>query len=170
MDTAVERVLRMKLELGLFERPFVDIADVLSCRTVPERATARADGGASLVLLENDGTLPLRPDLARVAIIGPNADDPRALLGDYTHLAHIQTLLEMRDRTNAFAFPVPDALAAADELAGLRTVRVALVERLGAAVRSATPGAAGSTDGDDAEIAEAVARGTRSAEAIVVSR
>ena len=66
------------------------------------------------MLLENDGTLPLRDDLATIAVIGPNADSARNLLGDYAHVAHIETLLEMRD--NPIGFPVPEDLDLSDEL------------------------------------------------------
>ena len=166
VDTAVERVLRMKLELGLFEAPYVD-PDGAVLPDEPERATARQLAAASLVLLENDGVLPLPPDLTRVAVIGPNADDPRALLGDYAHLVHIQTLLEMRDLTNTFAFPVPDALAAADELAGLRTIRQALAARLGDDVQLVHERGCGVLDGDDAGIA-AAAVAARDAELAIV--
>jgi beta-glucosidase len=44
-----------------------------------------------MVLLANDGVLPLRPDLRRIAVIGPNADDAAALLGNYTFHNHVAT-------------------------------------------------------------------------------
>ena len=49
----------------------------------------------SLVLLRNDGTLPLAPRRRSVAVIGPNADEARNLLGDYAYPAHVESLLEM---------------------------------------------------------------------------
>ncbi len=52
----------------------------------------------SIVLLRNDGTLPIDPTTtAAIAVIGPNADDPRNLFGDYSYAAHVESLLEMRD-------------------------------------------------------------------------
>lgn len=167
VDRAVERVLRMKLELGLFDAPYVDVTGA-AVDQVAERATARELASASLVLLENDGALPLRADLRRVAIVGPSADDARNLLGDYAHLAHIQTLLEMRDRDNTFAFPVPDELTAADELAGLRTIRQALADRLGPSVTLTHARGCGIADGDDAEFAAAVATAQAAELAVVV--
>lgn len=166
VDTAVERVLRQKIELGLFETWQVDEA----AAHVPvdeERALARESAAASLVLLENDGTLPLRPDLRRVAVIGPSADDPRALLGDYAHLVHIQTLMEMRDRQNVFDIPVPDRLDLADELAAIPSVRAALADRLGPDVSLVHERGCGLLDGDDAEIA-AAARAAAEAELAIV--
>ena len=167
LDTAVERVLRMKLELGLFEAPYVDEA-AAAISTVEERAVAADLAAASLVLLENDGTLPLRTDLRRVALIGPSADDARSLLGDYAHLVHIQTLMEMRDRNNAFDIPVPDSLTLSDELAAIPSVRTALAERLGPEVTVAYARGSGIMDGTDAEIAEAVAAARGAEMAIVV--
>jgi beta-glucosidase len=83
VDAAVRRVLRAKFELGLFETPFVDeavAADAVDAGA--HRALARRLAEQSMVLLKNDGVLPLRRD-ARVALIGPTADDARLLLGDH---------------------------------------------------------------------------------------
>src|SRR5207302_100505 len=58
LDTAVRRVLRAKFELGLFERPYVDTGAALG--DVPrQRDLARRIARRSLVLLRNDGVLPL---------------------------------------------------------------------------------------------------------------
>jgi beta-glucosidase-like glycosyl hydrolase len=116
LDAAVRRVLRLKLELGLFERPYADPdAAAAELGAGEARALAREVAVRSLVLLSNDGVLPLRPELARVAVIGPNADDPLALFGNYSFQNHV-----------ASHFP---------EHAGARapTVLEALRERLGAA-------------------------------------
>ena len=84
IDRAVSRVLRLKFELGLFERPYVDAR---TARTTVHNSdaveVARRVAQASITLLKNDGTLPLRRD-QRVAVIGPNADNIYNLLGDYT--------------------------------------------------------------------------------------
>jgi beta-glucosidase len=89
VDTAVRRVLRMKFQLGLFERPYVDAAAAEAQFQTPEqRALARRAAAESAVLLQNDGALPLRPGLARLAVIGPGADDRRLLQGDYHYPAH----------------------------------------------------------------------------------
>ena len=103
------------------------------------------------MLLSNDGILPLRDDLRPIAVIGPNADSARNLLGDYAHIAHIETLLEMRD--NPIGFPVPDDLSLSDELEGRSTILDAIRERCagGAEVRFAPGG--GVLDASDAEIA-----------------
>lgn len=84
IDSAVARVLRAKFELGLFERPYVDVARAeLAGRDADGRALLRTTARASLVLLKNErGTLPLAKDVARVAVIGADADEAR--LGGYT--------------------------------------------------------------------------------------
>lgn len=99
IDEAVRRILRLKVELGLFEDPRapdpVRQAQVIGCD-----AHARLNlelSRRSLVLLRNDGLLPLDGGLVAgddgravcdgpartVAVIGPNADDPHAQLGDW---------------------------------------------------------------------------------------
>ena len=139
VDRAVARVLAVKFELGLFEAPYVDAAAARPPLET-DRVLARDAARASIVLLENDGTLPLRDDLATIAVIGPNADSARNLLGDYAHVAHIETLLEMRD--NPIGFPVPEDLDLSDELEGRSTILDAIRERCahGAEVRFAAGG------------------------------
>src|SRR5207302_3408364 len=90
LDTAVRRVLQMKFQLGLFEHPYVD-AQVASAafQTPRSRAIARRAVAESIILLFNDGLLPLAPQLRRVAVIGPGADDERLLQGDYHYPAHL---------------------------------------------------------------------------------
>ena len=61
------------------------------------------------MLLRNDGVLPLRPDVGSVAVIGPNADDARHLVGDYTYPAHVESLQEvLRSGRNVFAMPIDE--------------------------------------------------------------
>lgn len=85
LDTAVARILRLKFEMGLFENPYVD--PELSARTVRDaeaRGVAHRAAAAAVTLLENQhATLPLAKNL-RVAVVGPNADNPYNMLGDYT--------------------------------------------------------------------------------------
>ena len=103
VDVAVERILRMKFRLGIFERPYIDVpsdAD-LDALEVDEEAAGLDLARRSLVLVKNDGLLPLRRDLQRIAVIGPIADSPRDLLGDYSHLVHMETLFGMRGSDNA---------------------------------------------------------------------
>lgn len=170
LDCTVSRVLRMKFRLGLFENPYVDPPSVatLAGIAVDETRVASDLARRSIVLVENDGTLPLRPDLGRVAVIGPIAASARELLGDYAHLLHIETLREMRlQRDNAFGFPLTDEIVPVDELAGRQTILDAVAGRLSHAdVRHAR--GTGISDGSDAGISEAVELARWSEVAILV--
>lgn len=170
IDCTVSRVLRMKFRLGLFERPYAEIPSLAALAefVVDETRVASDLARRSIVLVENDGTLPLRPELGRVAVIGPIAASARELLGDYAHLLHIETLREMRlQRDNAFGFPLTDEIVPVDELAGRQTILDAIADRLaGADVRYAR--GTGISDGSDAEIAESVELARSSEVAILV--
>jgi beta-glucosidase len=82
IDRAVRRILRQKMVLGLFDRPYVDAARV-SDDAHRELALQVAHEG--IVLLKNErNLLPLENEfLKSIAVIGPNADDVAAQLGDY---------------------------------------------------------------------------------------
>lgn len=84
LDAAVARVLALKFEAGLFENPYVDPAKasaVLTDPAGPELALRTAH--KSLILLKNDGILPLDPAKpTKIALIGPNSVEPR--LGGYS--------------------------------------------------------------------------------------
>ncbi len=95
VDTAVRRVLICKLKLGLFESPYVDTGRVSAVFEDPGNvALARKAAIKGIVMLSNNGVLPLPPDLGVVAVIGPAADDRRLLQGDYHYPAHQELLLE----------------------------------------------------------------------------
>ena len=99
VDTAVRRLFTIRFRLGMFDPteslPWAaygtDRVDAPGHRALALR-TARE----SIVLLKNDGALlPLRKDLKRVAVIGPNADDTEVLLGNYRGMpAEPVTVLE----------------------------------------------------------------------------
>ncbi|MBS7639363.1 MAG: glycoside hydrolase family 3 N-terminal domain-containing protein [Candidatus Bathyarchaeia archaeon] len=90
IDEAVSRVLRVKFLLGLFDNPYVKVEDAARAFDTPEdRALALKAARESIVLLKNDGILPLRKDLKSIAVIGPNADTTRGLLGDYSYTVHL---------------------------------------------------------------------------------
>ncbi len=84
LDEAVRRMLRLKLRLGLFEQPYVDEARAAATLSDPgHRELACSAAERSAVLLRNAGdVLPLdRSAVRSVAVIGPFADDKRAMLG-----------------------------------------------------------------------------------------
>ena len=97
VDRSVRRVLGLKDRLGLFDAPYVDgaAADAAYGR-LQDRALAYEAAVASLVLLRNErAVLPLAPD-ARIAVLGPAADDVRLLQGDYSYPAHTE-IMQPRD-------------------------------------------------------------------------
>jgi beta-glucosidase len=95
VDTAVRRVLSLKFQLGLFEQPYVDDAAAQAIfQTTEQRELARQAVAESTILLTNDGVLPLKPTLKRIAVIGPGADDKRLLQGDYHYPAHQEIIYQ----------------------------------------------------------------------------
>ncbi len=115
LDDSVRRTLTIKFELGLFERPFVDEQTAVEVMDAPEQRELAAEiARKSIVLLKNDGQLPLAASPGSVAVIGPNAHEPRNLLGDYCYQAHIDSLLEMSEKRNVFNMPIPDDLGVFD--------------------------------------------------------
>ena len=97
IDASVRRVLEFKFRLGLFEDPYVDSDRISEVFGRPENSeTARMVAVKSMTLLKNDGNLlPLRKDLKSIAVIGPNADSVRNLLGDYSYVAQLEGVLGM---------------------------------------------------------------------------
>jgi beta-xylosidase len=93
VERAVKRVLTQKCELGLLDPDWSPEPPVLQHETVlldggAEREMARKLAERSIVLLSNDGSLPLRPGL-RVSVVGPLASDPHAMLGCYSFPMHV---------------------------------------------------------------------------------
>ena len=87
LDRAVHRVLTAKFRMGLFEHPYaLDAAERDSTfHASDDRAVTLESARESIVLLRNDGTLPLRPGLRTLAVIGCHAMTARFFFGGYTH-------------------------------------------------------------------------------------
>lgn len=99
IDKSVRRMLAYKFAFGIFENPFVEPESVAAALDAPEhRALARTMAEQSLVLLKNDGVLPLVKGARSLAVIGPNADSTRNQVGDYAYPAHIESLIAMGKR------------------------------------------------------------------------
>jgi beta-glucosidase len=96
IDAAVSRHLQKKFELGLFENPYVDEGRVLEVFDTPEqRNLAHQIARKSMVLLTNNGILPLQKTISKLAVIGPNADDRRNLMGDYSYASMREYMLSI---------------------------------------------------------------------------
>ena len=85
IDESVRRILDIKFRLGLFENPYADPATTMTVRLCDEhRRTALEAARQSIVLLKNDGLLPLDASrYRRVLVTGINADDHN-ILGDWS--------------------------------------------------------------------------------------
>jgi beta-glucosidase len=139
IDAAVERILRVKFELGLFDNPYTDPGKLPELANPDALATARKCALQSVVLLKNDhAVLPLaEQQLESVAVIGPLADAPyeqlgtwifdgdeslsvtplhaiRELIGDDVDIRYVRALENSRGRVNAEFDVAVEAAQASD--------------------------------------------------------
>ncbi|HWG19342.1 MAG TPA: glycoside hydrolase family 3 C-terminal domain-containing protein [Terracidiphilus sp.] len=98
IDTALVRLFTARMKLGMFDPPsMVPYAntDEKQLNSPEHRELAHKLADESMVLLKNDGTLPLKPAIRRIAVIGPLADETRVLLGNYNgQPTHTVSILE----------------------------------------------------------------------------
>jgi beta-glucosidase len=98
MDVAVVRLFTARIRLGMFDPakmdPYANL-DAKELDSPAHRALALKLADESMVLLKNDHTLPLKPNIRSIAVIGPLADQTRVLLGNYAGTpTHTVSLLE----------------------------------------------------------------------------
>jgi beta-glucosidase len=98
MDTALVRLFTARIKLGMFDPPemvpYTKI-DEKQLDSAEHRALARKLANESMVLLKNDGTLPLKSGITKIAVVGPLADQTRVLLGNYAGTpTHTVSVLE----------------------------------------------------------------------------
>jgi len=85
LDNAVRRVLKFKYESGLFENPYLEVPRSLRSSDCEEHNNLPLQvAREGVVLLKNDGILPLSREIKNIAVIGPNANNTYNQLGDYT--------------------------------------------------------------------------------------
>lgn len=80
IDTAVERILSVKLAMGLFDRPYGERFEYDKAIHLKDSRKLAAE---SMVLLKNNGVLPIKKD-AEIALLGPFVDERRSLLGTWS--------------------------------------------------------------------------------------
>lgn len=89
LDRAVLRVLRAKFRMGMFEHPFAldgeELRSVFT-KTEDEKITLQS-ALESMVLLKNNGVLPLDKKVKKIAVVGTQAANARIFFGGYTHLS-----------------------------------------------------------------------------------
>jgi beta-glucosidase len=107
IDTSVKRLFTIRFRLGMFDPanlvPFSKI-DLNSLESEAHKTHALKMARESIVLLKNEnGVLPLKKNLQKIAIVGPNADDKSTLLANYFgYPSKITTVLEgIKNKTNA---------------------------------------------------------------------
>jgi beta-glucosidase len=86
LDTSVKRLMRARFELGMFDPPsMVKYASIpySEIESPEHRALALKSSKEAMVLLKNDGTLPLKPGVRTIAVVGPLADNALAMFGNY---------------------------------------------------------------------------------------
>jgi len=122
IDSAVLPILTVKLQIGLFEHPYVDETAIVTDVSSEGRALARKLASRSMVLLKNDNhVLPLAGTVKNVAVIGGLGDSPADMTGG----------------------PTPAGVFGQGKDAPAVTVLAALKDRLGAQARiSYVPGPA----------------------------
>ncbi len=84
LDEMVKNILRLKFRLGLFENPGFDRDRDEQVLSKEHKDLAKQAAVESLVLLKNEGVLPLSKDIKKVAVIGPLSDAPHDQLGTWT--------------------------------------------------------------------------------------
>ena len=98
LDTALIRLFTARMKLGMFDPPemvpYTKI-DEKELDSAEHRAQARKLANESMVLLKNDGLLPLKPGMKKIAVVGPLADQTRPLIGNYAgQPTHIVSVME----------------------------------------------------------------------------
>ena len=103
LERAVKNVLRIKFRAGLFDKDaYLYSKEDIKLDTPEERQTAYDIATQSVVLLENNGVLPLK-DVKNVLVTGPNANSIWAMCGDYTYPAMSyfwKMVMDVADRDN----------------------------------------------------------------------
>ena len=98
LDTALIRLFTARMKLGMFDPPAMvpySSIDEKELDSAEHRAHARKLAEESMVLLKNDGLLPLKPEIRKITVVGPLAEQTRPLIGNYAgRPTHIVSILD----------------------------------------------------------------------------
>ncbi|HMD77209.1 MAG TPA: glycoside hydrolase family 3 C-terminal domain-containing protein [Terracidiphilus sp.] len=156
LDTALIRLFTARMKLGMFDPPemvpYTKI-DEKELDSAEHRALARKLANEAMVLLKNDGLLPLKPGIKKIAVIGPLADQTRPLIGNYagqpTHIVSVLEGLKVEFPNAAITFvpgtqflhadgnPVPDNMLTTPD--GKPGLKADYSESMGRPGRTANP-------------------------------
>lgn len=118
INGAVRNILSIKLRMGLFQKP--EKKGKPGCIGCAEHLELSKElARESIVLLENNGILPLKQEVKSIAVIGPNADDIRAQYGDWAYFTHPEPDPDQK--------PIPPYFTVLDgmcELANKKDIRI----------------------------------------------
>ena len=139
IDTALVRLFTARIKLGMFDPPQMvpySKIDASELNSAEHRALALKLANEAMVLLKNDGTLPLKTTGAKILVVGPLAEQTRVLLGNYngipTHTVSILEGLKQEFAGDTIQFmqgtgflskqtqPVPNALLTTDGQPGVK--------------------------------------------------
>ena len=98
VDTTLRRLFTARIKLGMFDPPEMvpySKIDEKELDSAEHRALARKLANESMVLLKNDGVLPLKSGPLKIAVVGPLADQTKVLLGNYNGVpSHTVSVME----------------------------------------------------------------------------
>jgi len=98
LDAALIRLFTARIKLGMFDPPAMvpyESIDEKELDSAAHRAHARKLAEESMVLLKNDGLLPLKPEIRKITVVGPLAEQTQPLIGNYAgHPTHIVSILD----------------------------------------------------------------------------
>ncbi len=94
LDRAVLRVLEAKFRMGLFEHPYALEGEALeeAFFSGEDAAISLQSALESMVLLRNNGVLPVKKGIRKIAVVGCHAGNARSLFGGYTHLSMVEAV------------------------------------------------------------------------------
>ena len=128
LDILVKRILTMKFRLGIFEHPYIESEKAsLVFETDTQRKLSYELAAESIVLLKNEKILPLCQKTKSIAVIGPNANTWRNMIGDYAYPCHVESTAEMND---TFDTPTPASFGDVSDAVNIVTILEAMKQRV----------------------------------------